>query len=616
MNKEIFSELKANPFSVKTPENLTAEEIVNLFVPYPEYENLQVSGHQFLNGHRGSGKSMMLRMMTPDAQCLTRSCGFKELPYYGAYLSIKATEINSVEYARLEDEPSGFVLSEHVLVTKLLSALFVSVSEQYFSDSDKDELLENIQNFTNAVLYKRLRYVGWEDTIQTVKGGGGAGGKPINDIIDLFDMIQAETSKYVKRRAFSKEYYPYGGALLGFQDVLLPVVRYLRDYKILPDCPVFFLLDDADNLTLQQTKVLNTWVSYRSTDVVSLKISTQMGYKTLRASSGISIEAPHDYSEINFTSVYTGSVKENFPALVSQIVTKRLQRIGLDNVKPEDFFPIDIVQEEEIRKIANEIKDKWRVSSKGGFRAGDDAYRFARPEYIRRLSGGAKQGSQYKYAGFEQLVHISSGIVRFFLEPAARMYADQVKKNQGDPVVFIHPAIQDDEIRKQSDGLLIHRFDELKVDANQDADLPGNLRSIERLRNLIQGIGSLFQSHIMDETASQRRVFSFVLSNSPPPLLDDILKMGVRFGYFYEDTVGKKSGMGRDKLYVLTRRLAPAFKLDPMGFSNYLSLTSEFLLDICERPNSFVSRLRKYGRGHVLNESGQQLSLLGVPADD
>lgn len=601
MSGERVSELKVNPFSVKTPENLSSEELVDLFVPYPEYENLQVSGHQFLHGHRGSGKSMMLKMMTPDAQCLALACSFKDLPFYGAYLSIKATEVNSAEYSRIEGEPSGFILSEHVLVTKILSALFVSIKRHsYFIETDI-KYRESLANFATSTLYKRLRYVGWEQASVAVID--------IDTIIDIFDELQADTVRYIKQRAFSKEYCPYNGPLLGFQDVLLPVVQALRNTSILPDCPVFFLLDDADNLTLQQTKVLNTWVSYRSTDLVSLKISTQMGYKTYRTSSGIKIEAPHDYSEINFTSVYTGSLKENYPKLVEQIVEKRLNRVGLKNIKASDFFPADKAQEEAIRIISDEIKGRWETSEIGGYRASDDAYRFARPEYIRRLSGVSKSGATYKYAGFEQLVHISSGIIRFFLEPAARMFADQQKANAGEAVSFIAPSIQDDEIRKQSDELLIAKFDEMRGDAQNDPDITADLANIDRLKNLIQALGSLFQAFLMDKDASQRRVFSFVISDSVPHNLEEILNMGVRFGYLYEDATGRKTGMGRTKLYVLSRRLAPAFKLDPIGFSNYLSLTSKFLLEISERPNSFVSRLRKQGPDKAV-EAPAQLTFL------
>jgi hypothetical protein len=604
--EHVFSELKTNPFSVKTPENLTSEELVDLFVPYAEYGNLQLSGHQFLHGHRGSGKSMMLKMMTPDAQILTRDCSFWQLPFYGAYLSIKATEVNSAEYSRIESEPSGFILSEHVLVTKLLSALFMSINTHCLAHISDDVAEQKIKIFADKVLLKRLAYVGWTETELPLT----LDETPLAPIIEIFDTLQATTVSYIKRRAFSKDYQPYTGPLLGFQDVLQPVIKGLRDVGVLPNCPVFFLLDDADNLTLQQTKVLNTWVSYRNTDLVSLKISTQMGYKTYSTSSGIRIEAPHDYSEINFTSVYTGSLKENFPKLIEKIVERRLKRFGFGGITPSEFFPVDTSQEEAIKKISAELKTAWENKTTGGFRASDDAYRSARPEYIRRLSGKSKQGSKYKYAGFEQLIHLSSGIIRFFLEPAARMFADQLKQNDGRPIKFITPSIQDDEIRKQSDELLIAKFDEIKGDAQNDPDITSDLGNVDRLKNLIQGLGSLFQAHIMNETLSQRRIFSFILSDSPSPALEDILRMGIKFGYLYEDTTGNKTGMGRTKLYVLSRRLAPAFKLDPMGFSGYLSLKSDLLLEISERPNKFVNRLRKHGITEVVEEP-RQMTLLG-----
>ncbi|QXI46057.1 hypothetical protein HU763_014865 [Pseudomonas anuradhapurensis] len=593
-----FSELAVNPFSVKTPENLTPQEVVDLFVPYPEYGNLQLSGHQFLHGHRGSGKSMMLKMMTPDAQRITRSCSLAELPYYGAYLSIKTTEINAAEYVRIENEPSGYILSEHVLTTKILGALFFSIK------SHCSELwagkCENISEFYRSVFAKRLSYVGWDEPVNCDHSHLN-----VVSFVDIIDSLQAEIVRYIKRRAFSRDYIPYNGPLLGFQDVLLPVLDGLRKCELIPNCPVFLLLDDSDNLSLQQTKVLNTWVSYRSTDKVSLKISTQMNYKTFSTTSGIKIESPHDYSEINFTSVYTGSLKENYPKLVEEIVKKRLSRIGIHDIEPRSFFPVDQKQEDGIRKIAEELKTKWEASKAGGYRASDDAYRFARPEYIRRLSGKSKQGARYKYAGFDQLVHISSGIIRFFLEPAARMFADQLKANGGAAVTSISTTIQDDEIRKQCDNLLIEKFDELKGDV-EDSD---ELRGIDKLRNLIQGLGSLFQAHLLDENASQRRMFSFVISDAPSAEIESLLGLAMRFGYLYQDTVGNKSGMGRTKLYVLSRRLAPAYKLDPVGFSGYLSLTNNFLLEISERPNAFVSRLKKKGASGFADDS-PQLSLL------
>lgn len=603
------TDISANPFSVKTPETLKAEELITLFVPYPEYENLQLSGHQFLNGHRGSGKSMMLRMMAPDCQILSRNCSLNKLPFFGVYLSIKTTELNSPEYERLEAETSGFVLSEHVLVTKTLSALAVSL-RKYCSNPAKKSLHNKEFDLFLSDIYRVLENAGWESKSKFEPLAIGETSEALFDhIVELVDEIQITTSNYIKRRSFAREYVAYQGALLGFQDTLLPVVDILRRYKLIPMSPVYLLLDDADNLTLQQTKILNTWVSYRSTDRISLKISTQLNYKTKKTSSNSLIESPHDFSEINFTSVLTGSIKEGYPNLISQIVSRRLERYGLKNYDPKSFFPEDEKQADEIAKIADEIRLKWKAGESGAYRAEDDVYRYARPEYIRRQSGSSKQGARYKYAGFDQLIHISSGIIRFFLEPAARMFTEQHRANNGEMVTYISPSIQDKEIRNQADEVYLKSFKELE---NEPAEINGaseHLKDIERLRNLISGIGSLFRAHIMDEALSQRRIFSFMISDRVPEDLKKLLQMGVSYGYLYEGSIGNKSGMGRTVLYVLTRRLAPCFQLDPIGFSASLSVTSTFLLEISENPSRFVNRLKKDGVKSVLSEQ-KQLSLL------
>jgi hypothetical protein len=462
-------------------------------------------------------------------------------------------------------------------------------------------------NFLRA-FYKTLAYAGCD--ISEIQKSTSIGAS-LDDAIEVIDHIQAATTNYIKRRSFVQDVIPYQGALLGFQDVLLPIARSLRKNNIIPDGPIYLLLDDADNLTLQQTKILNTWVSHRSTELISLKISTQLRYKTRQTSSQMTIEAPHDYSEIKFTAVQTGSSKEGYPARVTAIVKKRLEHFGLDDVEPADFFPEDEKQAEAIKKIAEEFKSTW-ITDGRSFRANDDAYRYARPEYIRRNSGSSKQGSQYKYAGFDQLVHISSGIIRFFLEPAARMFSEQLRSNDNVMPRFIDPIIQDQEIRHQANEIALNSFNELML-MDESAPHPESqqrLEDIQRLKNLVHGVGALFRAHIMDEKASQRRLFSFSISDTPTQDLLKILNLGKSYGYFYEGTIGRKDGVGRNVLYVLTRRLAPAYQLDPMGFSGSLSLTSSFLNELTYKPNTFINRLRKDGIDSTLGDQ-RQLSLLG-----
>lgn len=45
------------------PENITSDDIKNMFVENPDFLNLEKKGHMFIHGHRGCGKSMALQVL-------------------------------------------------------------------------------------------------------------------------------------------------------------------------------------------------------------------------------------------------------------------------------------------------------------------------------------------------------------------------------------------------------------------------------------------------------------------------------------------------------------------------------------------------------------------------
>ncbi len=67
---------KNNPFDTPIVTNdLSAEHAVELFSDvFAEFHTLQNTGHTFLNGARGSGKTMMYRLMQPDCMLLKNNC--------------------------------------------------------------------------------------------------------------------------------------------------------------------------------------------------------------------------------------------------------------------------------------------------------------------------------------------------------------------------------------------------------------------------------------------------------------------------------------------------------------------------------------------------------------
>ena len=589
----------SNPFSVKTPETMTAQEVVELFVPVGDYFDIEGPGHTFVHGHRGSGKSMMFRLMSPDCQTLKLNKSIESLPYYGVYLSIKATDLNVPEFHRLDGQLAGFILSEHVLVGYLTVKTLQSISENLANSLNQSDRLEELKSFCLNSIITRLRSVGWDGSVEGVSSATSAE-NILSHMIGILNATHVQALQYLKRLTFIQDIIPFNGPLLGFQDFLLPALRELKLLSFMPSGPIYLLIDDADNLNLQQTQVLNTWVSYRTTADLSLKISTQLSYKTYLTASGQRIESPHDYSDVFVSAIHTGPGKERYPQWVRDIVSKRLELFEI-KVDPRDFFPTDEKQERAIEEIAEEYKAKWKASS-GGYRPGDDAYRYGRPEFMKRLSGSSKHGSDYRYAGFEQLVHISSGIIRFFLEPASKMFSEEQKRSESGNVLLITPMIQDKIIKEASDEILMGEFDKLLGDIDKQAiEAPANVQAMRKLRNLIYTIGALFREILLSDR-SERRVFSFAISNEPDQEVKDTLRLGIQYGFFYLSTIGTKEGMGRTKLYVLTRRLAPFFKLDPMGFTGYQFVTNEFLRSALAKPKTTQNRMKTFGIDRLLNE--------------
>lgn len=579
--------MKGNPFAVTTPEVMSADEIVKLFVKADPDIQLNAPGHLFVHGHRGSGKSMALRLLSPDCQTILQNRPLNEHSFFAVYATVKATELDIHEFSRIQDESSGFILAEHLLVTFFAGKLFRCMLDMCLPDLSTPTAFEQLKNLVTYNVVRRLKDEGLEVNIFEEICAASDSKELLGKIQTLLDDVHIQTVRYLRRRGTTQEFVAYDGPLLGFQDFLLPLLRNLKTIKVLPQGPVYLLVDDADNLNLLQTLVLNTWVSYRTTEDVSLKISTQLRYKTYSTTTGNRIEIAHDYAEVNAFSMFTGGNGEKYANWVRAVVEKRLLAYGIVEKTADQFFPPDEAQENAIRELANKRKAEWPESGTGA-RPGDDAYRYARPDYIKSLGGTAKVTHTYRYAGFDQLVHVSSGIVRHFLESASRMYAKQSTKDSlrsgidsidEQEIDFIQPAVQDDIVRALADELMEKEFDKLLAESDPitgSRNVKCTIDDLKNLKTLIKSLGGIFYEVLISDR-SERRVLTFALSNTISDRVEKVIRLGVENGYFYESYVGSKDGRSRTRRYVLTRRIAPYFKLDPTGFSGYLFVTNELL---------------------------------------
>lgn len=577
-----------NPFDTKTPEsNNSAQEIVDLFVDvFTDFNKVLEPGHTFLNGPRGSGKSMMFRYMLPDCQQLVTGKTAPELDFFAIYLPIKLTSVNNVDMNRFE-EHANFLLNEHLLVSWVLSKSYQFIAEQI--PTILNSYLLEVKEYYNYFVHASERFGVSCPSVRSVSRKTDAA-SVLRVMADVMSEQYQECWKLFSTLAFSEgEYPPINLPLVNFVDYMYPLMRELAKLPCFPkEKPLYLLVDDAGYLSLIQTKILNNWVSYRTVEHLCLKISTQLDYKSFQTTYNKKIDSPHDFSEVNIATIYTSS-KNRYKERVKAIVEKRLHYYLHKDIKAEDFFPPNRAQEQAIREIYMSIKAE-NLDPERGYVGGDAAYRYAVPEYVKKLKR-KRAGSTYSYSGFLQLVSISSGIVRHFLDAASKMYAQQLAETATKrDIMYISDSIQNVIIRDISERYLYNGMSGLNPDISK------------KLFNLVDSLGKLFHMILLSDL-SERRVFSIVLNDEPDEELQAVLDAGVQEGFFHLSSLGAKSGLGRARKYVLTRMVAPFYQLDPTSFAGYQNVSCNTLKIALHSPEQFISSFKKLKSGSCFDPS-------------
>jgi len=574
--------MSTNPFIYSTPDQIEdPKEALRLFVDVlKDYYLIESPGNTFINGPRGSGKSMMFRIMKPDCQKEKLKKALHELSYFGVYIPIKHTSLDIEELKYLEKRHGQNIFNEHFLIIYFSIAIFEKLNEENYSEykSAKEEIVEFYNSF--FVKYFNQCCKASELKLKPIREDDNKNPNDIfKGIVSSLENIQEEFSKYLENLMNSDENLNYTGSIFLYRNFLFPILKEIVKFSFLPqNKPIYLLIDDADFFNLPQTKILNSWVSYRFTSIVCFKITTQLNYKTYYTSNGdFKIDSPHDYHEINLSEIYTSNIGDNYKNNVKAIVEKRLKLFCDIDVSAEEYFPLHKEQQNEYQKLFEQLnKEK-------GY---DYAYRNARPDFMISLSNEYA----YNYGGFEQLVHLSSGIIRNFIDASFKMY-DKAYKSIDTPirnVTSIPVQIQNEEVRKYGNWIL----EQLDKSIQDEYLSPIQSNKFRLLRNLIDSIGKTFRLYL-ESSSSERRKIAFYYDGDVDKEIKDVLKLGVSEGLLHESTHGSKTGLGRSKKYVLNKMLSPIYKLDPFSFSGYLYVTPDKLRLAIYSPEKFVTYIKE-----------------------
>ena len=553
-----------NPFELTTASKLSAQEAVHLWCDDKRLDRVRGKESCFVNGNRGTGKSMLFRILQHDCQEILRADAQSGPEFLSVYVSVRDSELLAEEVNIFQTSPQRNVLCESQLLTIVLKQFFRTLSQHsdLVPDSRRKEFLFLLESsIKDAFLFSEeeppnFRQDSFADAMESA--------------FSFFHTEGIRIATYIATQLYRPD-IQFKGPLFLFESVFAPIADYFASQL---ELVIYVLVDDGDDLPLGHTTVLNTWIARRRKSVV-FKVSTMYGYKTFETRTGSVIQHPHDFLEYDVATRYLANKSEDYVKLVREICLRRLDRIDVDDVY--SFFPEDEEQNRNMQALSDELRKTYEGLYEGR-RVRDLVYRHLFSEYMKQLNEKRATNS-FSYSGFNMLAILSGGLVRDFISCAQLMY-DYAARAKA-KVCSIPPEIQNQAVRTHADHILDEIGDSSKKRIRQDIDWPA-------IRRLVEGLGALFKKKMLSDD-SERRVFSFALQSEPGKELARQLEVAVGEGYLMKGFISRKEGTGRRPLYVLTRRLAPAFSLDVSSYSGYLSLLPEAVMELAE--NGVRSRL-------------------------
>lgn len=410
-----------NPFRIVTAENFDHNHqlLARLFRAPSDYDSIRSHDNLLIAGGRGCGKSMILKSLSvnaaveierlsrhpsePDTAALT----FAEsgLDYFGVYIKLFRGFFSQYTADSRFDEESAHVYFQHYFNMLLLRALVQTLQEASITDSGPPTLHLSRSEEESVV------------TEVAAIGDLSVGDDSLRSLIKALRQQEHCVMQYMTRVRLGHSAATYEGHFTSIDHFLDECCRAIcKSISDLNGCRVYFLLDEFENLTRFQQKVVNTLAKLRPTSL-TLKIATRAGgLRAMDNLQGDAMQFPRDY---HYVSLDYDISSKAYKELLIEIANRRLKAEGFE--VPEitmllpDAPPCCPSTRDEIDAAIRAF-----LSERGDDPSSFEAAKWSekchqwREAFVFRLN--EKRQKPRWYAGVDDFVRLSSGIVSNFLE--------------------------------------------------------------------------------------------------------------------------------------------------------------------------------------------------------
>jgi hypothetical protein len=469
-----------NPFLLARAEdfNHNYDKLAKLFQNLPEWDAIQSrTENVFVEGGRGTGKSMILRRLTAQATIAAHrisdnASGFDDIStdYFGVYVKLTRGYYDQFQASDGIEPQTASLLAQHELNIEIFDAFIDTVR--------------------------------WLLARQALPASAGQLDSVARDLSSLFDQApaaqnvdelyhstlrfeQSQILTYYRMKAFGQDARYQGSAR--------PTVAFIRSLsqtfrsRFFPkrEVRLFLLIDEFESLLREQQVALNTTMKMRLPDV-TLKIGVRRSGRKTSDTFTIEdpIQTPRDYTAIPLDYDITAS---DYANLLAGIADKRLRHSGYVNSDVRSYLANQQLPEATEPELETELNAIWASGRRSGSEMNAEFKEKYRTAAVYRIL--SRRGKRKSFAGFDHYVTLSSGIVSNFIELCKYAFyfalSDQLPLYE-QPA--IPPFLQTDAVYAVSQRLL--------------QSIDGNVPIVgSTISTMVTDIGSILRKRLLNHTS-------------------------------------------------------------------------------------------------------------------
>lgn len=547
---------KINPFEYDKANSLSPEQIVEYFIDDHNFSRFLPTGKNILlKGSRGTGKTMAMLYFSFKVQYEYSKLKNYEIDFsrIGIHIPCKNPIFQKQEYLLPYNEKhKPYIIAEHFLSLNILFEICNSLK-------DVNEV-QNLEKGKVDLLREKLQYL-LDVSIPNISN--------IFESLMLFAQKESEnTQKFLNEQDFDSFY----SISYSFNSLVIPLLNSIHDFPLFTNSHFMFMFDDLQDLNIYQKKVINSWIAFRDNKQFSFKLATTERNPILITSSGGTILENHDFISIDMIKKFQ-SKGQDFYELAEKIVQKRLDLFKI-NTTAKEFLPTSQTFLDDLEKGKEIARNKAhkKFPNPEGTQITDYVAKYGRAEYFRSRK---PQANKPPYSGLETLIDISTGVIRQLLIPIYWMYDKELSKQENSSkglISFIPVSTQTDIIIEESNKYwerLKNIYNEVEGCSKEDAI---------RLHNFFDNLMVLFRERLLDESISEPRAISFIITSPEEQYTEEIEKLidiAIRGNFLYSRLATSKVAGRQDVFYIPNRFLLPARLLDPHGQYARVSIKSK-----------------------------------------